>query len=131
MPKNAISTDRAAPPGGDYSQGWQVEGARFVFTAGQTSVNRDGNIVGVGDIALQTRTAFENVRGILEAAGASMSDIVKMTVYVTNVADYLANAGHVRKEVFAPDFPSSSLIGVAALARPEFMVEVEAIAAVG
>ena len=60
-----------------------------------------------------------------------MSDVVKMTVYVTNVADYLANAGSVRREVFSPDFPSSSLIGVAALARPEFMVEVEAIAAVG
>lgn len=131
MPKRPISTDKAAPPGGDYSQGWVVEGSRLVFTAGQTSMDLDGKIVGVGDIALQTRAAFENVRGILEAGGASMSDLVKMTVYVTDVADYLANAGHVRKEIFSPDFPSSTLIGVAALARPEFMVEVDAVAAVG
>ncbi|PZC49030.1 MAG: 2-iminobutanoate/2-iminopropanoate deaminase [Chloroflexi bacterium] len=94
-------------------------------------MDKQGNIVGVGDIELQTRTTFENVRGILEAAGASMSDVVKMTVYVTDVADYMAKARHIRAEVFSPDFPSSTMIGVAALARPEFMVEVDAVAAVG
>jgi len=132
MPKKVIRTDKAAPSGADYSQGWEVQGpTRFIYTAGQCSVDKQGNIVGVGDIELQTRTTFENVRGILEAAGASMSDVVKMTVYVTDVADYMAKARHIRAEVFSPDFPSSTMIGVAALARPEFMVEVDAVAAVG
>ena len=69
MPKEVIQTELAPHLLGDYSQAWTVTGAKLIFVAGQVSVDMSGDPVGVGDIALQTRTVLENVKRVLEGAG--------------------------------------------------------------
>ena len=130
MQKEVIRTELAPKPTGDYSQAWTVTGAKLIFLAGQVSVDMSGNPVGSGDIALQTRTVMENLKKVLEGAGASLGDVIKLNTYVTNIAEYLERARDIRREYFSQDFPASTLVEVKSLAHPEFMVEIEAIAAV-
>ena len=130
MPKEVIQTESASKPLGDYSQAWTVTGAKLIFLAGQVSVDMSGNPVGSGDIALQTRTVIENLKKVLEGAGASLGDVIKLNTYVTNMAEYRERTRDIRREYFSQDFPASTLVEVKSLARPEFMVEIEAIAAV-
>ncbi|MBI3000263.1 MAG: RidA family protein [Deltaproteobacteria bacterium] len=131
MPKDVVRTELAPRPLGDYSQAWAVSGGKLIFVAGQVSVDMEGKPVGVGDIALQTRTALENVKRVLEGTGARMHDIIKTNIYVTSMAEYRAKTQEIRREYFPQDFPASTLVEVKSLARPEFMVEIEAVAAVG
>ncbi len=131
MLKEVIRTELAPKPRGDYSQAWKVSGAKLIFMAGQVSVDMSGNPVGAGDIALQTRTVLENIKRVLEGAGAGLRDVIKLNIYVTNMAEYRKRAREIRREYFPQDFPASTLVEVKSLARPEFMVEIEAIAAVG
>ncbi len=130
MPKEVIQTESAPKPLGDYSQAWTVTGAKLIFLAGQVSVDMSGNLVGLGDIALQTRTVIENLKKVLEGAGASLGDVIKLNTYVTNMAEYREKTRDVRREYFSQDFPASTLVEVKSLGHPEFMVEIEAIAAV-
>ena len=130
MPKEVIQTESAPKPLGDYSQAWSVTGAKLIFLAGQVSVDMSGNPVGSGDIALQTRTVMENLKKVLEGAGASLGDVIKLNTYVTNMAEYRERTRDIRREYFSRDFPASTLVEVKSLAHPEFMVEIEAIAAV-
>ena len=129
MQKGIIHTDLAPHPLANYSQAWAVSESKLIFTSGQTPVDMNGNSIGVGDIVLQTRTVFQNIEGVLNGAGVKLKDVIKITIYVTNMADYIEKAGKIRGEYFPKDFPSSTLVEVKSLARPEFMVEIEAIAA--
>ena len=131
MPKNIVKTEMAPPPLGDYSQAWAVTGAKLVFVAGQVSVDRKGNSIGTGDIILQTRTVLENVKSVLEDAGAGLKDVIKLNTYVTDIAEFRAKTREIRLEYFPQDFPTHTLVEVKSLARPEFMVEIEAVAALG
>lgn len=130
MSKEIISTKLAPHPLGDYSQAWTVTGAKLIFLAGQVSVDMDGNPVGVGDIAFQMRTVLDNLKGVLGGAGANLRDVIKLNIYVTKMAEYQERTQGIRREYFPQDFPASTLVEVKSLARPEFMVEIEAIAAV-
>ncbi len=131
MPKEVIRTELAPHPLGDYSQAWTVTGAKLIFVAGQVSVDMGGNPVGTGDIALQTRTALENVKRVLKGAGARLQDVIKLNIYVTNMVEYRGRTREIRREYFPEDFPATTLVEVKSLASPEFMVEIEAIAAAG
>ena len=129
MPKNIIRPEMAPPPLGDYSQAWEVTGAKLIFVAGQVSVDTEGNSLGTGDIVLQTRTVLENVKSVLEGAGARLKDVIKLNTYVTDITEFRAKTREIRREYFPQDFPTHTLVEVKSLARPEFMVEVEAVAA--
>ena len=131
MPKEVIKTELSPQPLGDYSQAWTVTGSRLIFVAGQVPVDMNGNVVGAGDIALQTRTVLDNIKGVLHGAGAELRDVIKTNIYVTDMAAFWEKARAIRRDYFADDFPSSTLVEVKSLARPEFMVEIEVIAAVG
>ena len=131
MPKNIIRTELAPPPLGDYSQAWAVTGAKLIFVAGQVSVDGKGNSNGTGDIALQKRTVLENVKIVLEGAGAGLRDVIKLNTYVTDIAEFRTKTREIRREYFPQDFPTHTLVEVKSLARPEFMVEIEAVAALG
>ncbi len=131
MPKNIIQTELAPNSLGDYSQAWTVTRAKLIFVSGQVSVDMSGNPVGAGDIALQTRTALENVKRVLEGARAGLHDVIKLNTYVTNMVEYREKTRDIRRKYFPQDFPASTLVEVKSLAHPEFMVEIEAIAAVG
>ncbi len=116
-----------------FSHGIVVEGsARLVFLAGQVAFDRHGpdrRLVGVGDPAAQTRQAIENIRTLLRQAGGGLEHVVEMTVYATG-AELMGPAGRVAQEYFTDPLPAQSYIVVQALARPELLVEIRAIAAI-
>ena len=114
-----------------YSQVMVVEanGCRQIFIAGQTPRDRDGNCVGKGDIRAQIEQVCENIKAALEAAGASLADIVKTTTYVTDMDEYFKHQD-MRMRYFAQAVPTSTTVQVVRLSRPEFMVEIEAFAIV-
>lgn len=110
------------------SAAWEPEG-RVLHISGHVAQDADGNLVGEGDVAAQTRQVLENIQGVLAAAGGGMSDIARVTVYITDMSG-LADIHSVRAEYFDPPYPASTLVEVSALVRPEYLIEIEAVAVV-
>jgi enamine deaminase RidA (YjgF/YER057c/UK114 family) len=102
---------------------------KHIFVAGQTPRDKDGNCVGPGDMRAQIEQVGENIKAALEAAGATLADIVKTTTFVTDMDEYFKHQD-VRMRYFAQALPTSTTVQVARLSRPEFMVEIEAFAIV-
>ncbi|MFF8447396.1 RidA family protein [Streptomyces leeuwenhoekii] len=103
---------------------------RFVAVSGQLPLDEEGRIVGEGDPAAQARQVFENLRRCLAAAGATFDDVVKLTFFVTDTA-YLPAIRAARAEHIPDDrLPAASAVRVAGLVRPEFLMEIEALAVV-
>lgn len=115
-----------------FSQVVIAAGARMIHTAGQVSIDEHGVLVGPGDVAAQTAQAMRNIGLALAAAGASYADIVKITTYVVNYKpEHRAVIGKARAPHFANGTPpASTLVGVSALALPEWLVEIEAVAVI-
>src|SRR5262249_42707697 len=112
-----------------FSQGVSVSGAgRVLFCSGQTAAGPDGSPPTTDDMQTQVRAALTNLGTVLEAAGMSAADVVKMTVYTTDVDAMLAAWGTL-KDTFGGNLPASTLVGVTRLAFPALKVEIEAIAA--
>jgi len=116
------------PPFSRYSLGIEVSSrSRYVFCSGQVGIAADGSIP--ADCAGQARVCFDNIAAVLAEAGMGFGDVVKLNAYVTgreHLAEYMA----VRNELFPEPYPASTLMIVTGFARPEFVVEIEAIAAV-
>ncbi len=132
MAKESIKTPKVwTPPPKSWSQALRV--GNLLFTAGQVALTAKGNmttgkgLVGKGDALAQARQSFKNIKALVEKAGGTMEDIVKLTLYVTDIrdADLVRKA---RREFFKGDFPTATLVCVTALASPLFLVEIEAIA---
>ena len=104
-----------------------VRAGNTVFVSGQVSVDDRGEPVGVGDTRAQAEQCFRNVELALVKAGAVWSDVTKITCFLVEGADYAAYAA-VRLAIFPEDGPASSTVFVSALVRPEYLVEIEAIA---
>ena len=116
------------PPG--YSQAIKVTGAQAVlFLAGQVAYDKDGGAAHPGDFKAQARAVFGAVKALVEAGGGTLANVVKITTYVTDVKNR-ADFRVVRDEFFGPRGPASTMIQVAALAHPDYLIEVEAIALV-
>jgi len=115
-----------------FSQVIVAAGKRTIYTAGQVSIDERGNLVGADDLAAQTEQVMRNVGLALAAAGASFADVVKITTYVVNYKpEHRAIIGRARMPFFAKrPPPASTLVGVSALALPEWLVEIEAVAVV-
>ena len=115
-----------------FSQVVTASGRRTIYTAGQVSIDARGAPVGAGDLAAQAAQALRNVGLALAAAGASYSDVVKITTYVVNYKpEHRAVISKARASLFSSEKPpASTLVGVAALAMPEWLVEIEAVAVV-
>lgn len=128
MSKQQLVPAGASTPGGPFSAG--IKSGNLVFVAGQVAVDGQGRTVGVGDIGAQTRQVLRNVQAVLAEAGATLDDVVKVTVFVTDLGDLPALQA-VRPEFFKPPFPASTLVKVSQLINPEWLVEIEAIAVVG
>lgn len=125
MPKERLRPPQVMRTVGPWEQ--VVKVGNLVFISGQTPMTADGKLVGKGDAAAQTRQVMENMQAVVTAAGGALSDIVKITVFVTNIKD-LPAIMKVREEYFKTDFPSSTAAEVNALANPDWLVEIEAIA---
>ena len=117
-----------APIRAYYSNCARVEAGPLLFVAGQVGLDTDGNIVGVGDAAAQAEQTLRNIQTILRANGAEMSDVVKVTVYVTDIR-LLDEIRDARLKHWPEGGPASAIVEVAGLALPELMVEIEATAA--
>ena len=106
----------------------RVESGQFLFVSGLLSRNRAGEIVGAGDMAAQIRQVGENLKAALEAAGASLSDLVRTCTFVTDIDEFFRHPD-VRMEYFGA-LPASTTVEVRRLSHPDFMVEIEATAVV-
>jgi reactive intermediate/imine deaminase len=93
------------------------------------ALDKEGNLVGQGDVGAQTRQVLENVKAVLEEGGATLNDVMKATVFLADIKDFAA-MNEVYADFFGDAKPARSTVQ-AALAKPEFLVEIEAIAIVG
>jgi enamine deaminase RidA (YjgF/YER057c/UK114 family) len=110
-----------------YTQVVVAKGSRMIFIAGQTSTDKDGNVVGKGDFRAQATKVFENLTLALAAAGASLNDVVKLNYYVIDMGN-APTLREVRSDYLKSAAPAATLVQVGKLARDEFMLEVEAVA---
>ena len=128
MPFSTIATPEAKPVA-NYKMATRMEGGRLLYISGQVAWDASGNIVGKGDVSTQARQTFENLRGVLQAAGGDLSSLMKVTTYITKIEDFPAVA-EARSAVFSGELPASTLIVVKSLFHPDFLIEVEGVAAV-
>ena len=127
---HAVSVVGAAAAGGAAAGGAAV--GRMVFLAGQTGVDRDGNVAG-GGVVPQFERAMSNLLTALGAAGGLPSDLVSLTIYLTDMADYQAHAreiGAVWRRLAGTEYPAMAAVGVTRLWLPELLVEIQGIAVV-
>ena len=115
----------SAPRG--YSHVVEAAGGRTIYVSGQIAVDREGRVVGAGDFEAQTRQVFENLSAALAAADATLDDVVKITIFVTDISQ-LQILRAVRDTYFTGPPPASSLVEVSRLVLPELLVEIEAVA---
>jgi len=125
---------RTLPKPRGFSYAMEVRSGRVVFIAGQVAVNAAGAIVGRGDLVAQFRQTCANLQAVLTAAGGQMTDVVKLTIYVLDVADYkkhMSAIGEVYREYFGKHFPAMTLVGVRDLfdAADGALIEIEGYAA--
>ena len=113
-----------------YSQGIKVSQAQTIlFLSGQVAYTADGGVACRGDFKGQARGAYEAIKALVESQGGTMASIVKITTYVTDMA-YRLDLAPVREEFFGKKGPASTLVEISALAHPDWMIEVEAIAVI-
>ena len=110
-----------------YTHVVEVTGGRTLYISGQVALDRTGAIVGKGDLKAQTRQVFENLKAALAASGATLDDVVKITVFMTD-ASQVQTVREVRDTYFTKAPPASTAVEVARLVRPELMIEIEAVA---
>ncbi len=126
-----VKPKRFGAPLGMYSHGMVAPGGEIVVVAGQVGMG-EGRVVAVGDVGAQTRQALENVRAIVEAAGCTMAQIVRLQTFLTHAED-IPGFMAARSEVFPKYFPNgvyppNTLLVVSRLVQPELLVEIEAMA---
>lgn len=131
MKLEVIEPEGLAPPRG-FNHGIAVEGGRLVFLAGQDASDPDGEIVASGELVPQFEQVMENLSAVVEAAGGSSEDIVKLNVYVADVETYRANLGELG-EIFrryVDTYPAMALFEVSGFFKPGAVVELEGFAVI-
>ena len=127
MAKTTLNPDGLPVPRGSYSLVNIAQPGRMVFIAGQTASDHDGKVVGAGDARAQTRFILGKIQRAVEAAGGTMNDVVALNVFTTDVRHH-RDINEMRREVLGSNFPTSTMVQVVALARPELLLEINAIA---
>ncbi len=132
LSRRVISNARLPAPmrGGAFSSGVEAPAGRTIYVSGQVSMDAEGNVVGEGDIKRQTETVLEHVKTVVEEAGGGMDDIVKVTVFITDMGLY-DEIHEVRKRYFEEPYPASSMVEISALIDPGLLIEIEAVAVIG
>lgn len=130
MNKAAVNPQVLVQPTG-YSHAVKVSGGTTVYLAGQTGMDLSGKIVAPGDLAAQFRQALSNLRAVVEEAGGAMTDVVKLTIFVTDKAAYRASLkpiGAAYRSFFGRYYPAMTLAEVKSLFDDEALVEIEGVA---
>jgi enamine deaminase RidA (YjgF/YER057c/UK114 family) len=129
MPFTTITTPEAKPVA-NYKLATRQEGGQLLYISGQVAWDTDGNVVGKGEVGIQARQVFRNMQQVLQAAGGDLDNLMKITTYITKLEDFPAVA-QARNETFPGELPASTLIVVQGLFNPDFLIEVEGVAALG
>ena len=129
MHKTKINSDRFAQRLGAYSHGYTIEigDTKLIFTTGQIALDKDGNVLYPDDTAKQTEYIYESLQKILAEAGASLDDVVKTTIFLTDINDF-SKVSLIRNKYFQNSEPASTLVEVSSLVKPGCRVEIEVIA---
>ena len=126
--KTQISSLHLAQPNGHFSHATLVDApGKMLFISGMTARAADGSITGIGDIEAQTRQVCENLKAACEAADATLDDIVRVDVYVRNI-EHFEIIHKVRREYFKAPVPASTMVEVAKMVKPDYLIEISAIA---
>jgi 2-iminobutanoate/2-iminopropanoate deaminase len=111
-----------------YSQGIRVSRAETIlFLSGQVAYTADGGVAGRGDFKSQARGAYQAIKALVESQGGTLANVIKLTTYVTDM-QYRADLAPIREEFFGKKGPASTMVEISALAHPDWMIEIEAIA---
>ena len=126
---NAQDIERINPSGMTQPTSYThvVRWDRILFIAGQVSTDGDGNVIGAGDMRAQVRQVHENLKAVLASQGADFGDVTKITIYTTDI-DAFRESADIRAEYWTAGAPASTLVQIDRLARPVFLVEIEATA---
>ena len=127
MATRVIQPKSLSDPRPRYSQGILAEGGKLLFVAGQTASDKDGNVVGKGDIEAQTAQVFKNLSAVLEDTGGSLDNLVMTTTYITD-RKYREGYNRVRQHQYKKHSPTSTLVIVTGLAHPDYLIEINGIA---
>jgi 2-iminobutanoate/2-iminopropanoate deaminase len=125
MEPKIVQPPNGSMPAGPWSQG--VQAGSLLFVSGQVGEDADGLIVDATNFRAQAARALENVERVVRAAGGTKADIVKITAFLTDVQNFPAY-NEVRRAFFGDRFPASTSVVVKELARPEYLLEIEAVA---
>jgi reactive intermediate/imine deaminase len=101
----------------------------LVLLSGQAAIDENGHVVGPGDFDAQAEQVFKNLKRVLEAAGSSLANVVKVNIYLTDMSNF-PKIVELRSRYFSRPWPADTIVGVTALALPELMIEIEATALV-
>jgi len=129
MGKTAYNPETMNKPFGIFSNAALAGPGRLYFVSGQVAVNAQGQLVGKGDIRAQTRQVLENIKAALAAVGASMDDVACVNVFVMDMS-HLQAIHEVRAEYWTSNYPASTLVQVAGLVNPDYLIEINAVAIV-
>ena len=129
MAKKVIQPKSLNDPRPRYSQGILNSGGKLLFIAGQTASDKDGNVVGKGDIRAQTEQVFANLKAVLKAAGGTLDNLVMTTTYITD-REYREGYNEVRRGQYKKAPPTSTLVIVKGLAHPDYLIEIAGIAVI-
>jgi 2-iminobutanoate/2-iminopropanoate deaminase len=127
MPRKVIQPKTLNDPRPRYSQGVLNSGGKLLFIAGQTASDKDGNVVGKGNIRTQTEQVFANLKAVLKAAGGTLDNLVMTTTYITD-REYREGYNEVRRGQYKKNPPTSTLVIVKGLAHPDYLIEIAGIA---
>jgi len=132
MPKlmQPINPPSLAKPAG-YAHGWEVQGGKTIYIAGQVALDKAGQVVGSGDLVAQFRQICENLKAIVGARAGQMNDIVKLTIYVLSKTEFKARGREidvVYREYFGRHYPAMPLAEVRGLYDDDCLIEIEGVA---
>ena len=129
MGKTAYNPETMNKPFGIFSNAALAGPGRLYFISGQVAVNAQGQLVGKGDIRAQTRQVLENIKAALAAVDGSMDDVACVNVFVMDMS-HLQTIHEVRAAYWSSNYPASTLVQVAGLVNPDYLIEINAVAIV-
>jgi 2-iminobutanoate/2-iminopropanoate deaminase len=129
MARKDIQPKKLSDPRPRYTQAVQTKGGKLLFIAGQTASDKDGKVVGKGDIEAQTEQVYANIQAVLKKAGGTIDNLVMTTTYIVD-RKYREGYNAVRMKQYKKKSPTSTLVIVKGLASPDYLIEIAGIAVI-